>query len=118
MPGLHLVADAQHERDRGAVVEEPYRGTIGADRLDRRAGRRMGMSYRRAWLLVKLMNARFREPLVDATKGGLRGGGTVLTATGCEALARYRAMEAHAAEEIAAEVQEFFKLMTDRSPED
>ena len=82
------------------------------------AGRRMGMSYRRAWLLVKTMNACFREPLVDATKGGLRGGGAVLTATGREALARYRAMEAHAAEAIAAEVQEFFKLMTDRPPED
>lgn len=33
------------------------------------AGRRMGMSYRRAWLLAKTMNACFREPLIEATKG-------------------------------------------------
>ena len=30
------------------------------------AGRHMGMSYRRAWLLAKTMNACFREPLIEA----------------------------------------------------
>src|ERR1051325_8085207 len=44
------------------------------------AGRRMGMSYRHAWLLAKTMNARFREPLIDAAKGGVGGGGARLTA--------------------------------------
>jgi len=28
----------------------------------------MGMSYRRAWLLAKTMNACFRKPLVEATE--------------------------------------------------
>ena len=37
------------------------------------AGRRMGMSYRRAWVLAKTMNACFREPLIEAAKGGICG---------------------------------------------
>jgi molybdate transport system regulatory protein len=82
------------------------------------AGRRMGMSYRRAWFLVKTMNACFREPLVDAAKGGLHGGGAQLTATGREVLKRYRAMEAHASKAVAAELRVFKKLLVDRPPED
>jgi molybdate transport system regulatory protein len=46
------------------------------------AGRRMGMSYRRAWVLAKSMNACFREPLIEAAKGGIGGGGARLTAIG------------------------------------
>src|ERR1700738_35456 len=46
------------------------------------AGRRMGMSYRRAWVLAKTMNACFREPLIEAAKGGVGGGGARLTAIG------------------------------------
>ncbi|MGH7156097.1 MAG: winged helix-turn-helix domain-containing protein, partial [Acetobacteraceae bacterium] len=34
------------------------------------AGRRMGMSYKRAWLLVEEMNAMFADPLVNTAKGG------------------------------------------------
>src|SRR5690349_19155102 len=61
------------------------------------AGRRMGMSYRRAWVLAKTMNACFREPLIDAAKGGVGGGGARLTAMGREVLGLYRTMEDHAA---------------------
>src|SRR5439155_24863955 len=43
------------------------------------AGRRMGMSYRRAWLLAKTMNACFQQPLIEAAKGGIGGGGARLT---------------------------------------
>src|SRR5437870_3561391 len=39
------------------------------------AGRRMKMSYSRAWGLVEQMNHQFREPLVDSTKGGAARGG-------------------------------------------
>jgi molybdate transport system regulatory protein len=57
------------------------------------AGRRMGMSYRRAWLLVETMNACFTAPLVEARKGGSTGGTAVLTRTGEDVLARYRRIE-------------------------
>ena len=58
------------------------------------AGRRMGMSYKRAWLLVEQMNAAFEDPLVAAAKGGERGGGAALTKAGEDVLKRYRRMEA------------------------
>lgn len=82
------------------------------------AGRRMGMSYRRAWLLVKTMNACFRRPLVDAAKGGLKGGGAQLTDAGAEVLRRYRKMEARAAKAVKADLAQFRKLLVDRPPED
>ena len=39
------------------------------------AGKEMGMSYRRAWLLVDDINQIFREPLVWKQMGGTGGGG-------------------------------------------
>ena len=70
------------------------------------AGRQMGMSYKRAWMLVEEMNAAFRDPLVSSARGGAGGGGAQLTAAGAEVLRRYRAvMEAAAiaaAEDLAA----------------
>lgn len=61
------------------------------------AGRRMGMSYKRAWSLVEEMNAGFASPLVDAAKGGAGGGGAALTPLGARVLAAYRALEEEAA---------------------
>ena len=70
------------------------------------AGRAMGMSYKRAWSLVEEMNAAFASPVVDSSRGGRRGGGAVLTATGREVLARFRRLErlleTEGADEIAA----------------
>ncbi len=69
------------------------------------AGRRLGMSYKRAWLLVESMNRCFKKPLVEAIKGGRAGGGAHLTAMGEEVLRRYRAMQTSAAAAIAGEVK-------------
>lgn len=82
------------------------------------AGRRMGMSYRRAWLLTKTMNACFRGPLVDAAKGGIGGGGARLTAMGREVLALYRAMEDHTAAAVMSDMEKLRALMVDEPPED
>jgi molybdate transport system regulatory protein len=60
------------------------------------AARRLDMSYMRAWKLVKMMNACFREPLVVATRGGQTGGGMKLTETGRQALVLYQKMESAA----------------------
>ena len=56
------------------------------------AGRALGMSYRRAWLLVDAMNRCWCEPLVATTPGGTAKGGARLTELGREVLARYRAL--------------------------
>jgi len=58
-----------------------------------RAGKVMGMSYRRAWLLVDAMNRCWAAPLVETAAGGAKGGGAVLTETGREVLAAYRQLE-------------------------
>lgn len=69
------------------------------------AGREMGMSYKRAWELVATLNAMFREPLVESTRGGQRGGGAALTAPGREILDLYRRLEAQAAHAGAVELR-------------
>src|SRR5687767_8472082 len=58
------------------------------------AGRALGMSYRRAWLLVDTMNRCFAKPLVEAHPGGGKNAGTKLTPEGEAALAAYRALSA------------------------
>ena len=61
------------------------------------AGRSLGMSYRRAWLLIDDMNQCFRDTVVNARPGGSQGGGAVLTEFGAELVRDYRAIEAAAA---------------------
>ena len=75
------------------------------------AGRDMGMSYRRAWLLVEALNAAFDRPLVETLTGGDGGGGARLTALGGEVLRRYRAMEGKAARAIAPDLRGFSRLL-------
>jgi len=75
------------------------------------AARRLGMSYRRAWLLVDTMNRCFKEPVVEAEAGGKRGGGTRLTAPGVEALQRYRRVEKLAASAAAVELRKIQRLL-------
>ncbi len=58
------------------------------------AGRAMGMSYRRTWLLVDTMNRCWAEPLVEATAGGGASKGAHLTPCGRRVLDAYRALEA------------------------
>lgn len=57
------------------------------------AAKRMGMSYMRAWTLVKTMERCFKEPLVTAARGGASHGGAALTGTGAKVLKYYRAIE-------------------------
>ncbi len=57
------------------------------------AGRLMGMSYRRTWLLVDTMNRCWREPLVTTATGGSHGGGAALTALGSTILIQYRKLQ-------------------------
>ncbi|MBU6419293.1 MAG: LysR family transcriptional regulator [Proteobacteria bacterium] len=69
------------------------------------AGRRMGMSYKRAWNLVESLNASFTAPLVETAKGGAAHGGARLTALGEELLAAYRALEEASQTAGAAAIQ-------------
>lgn len=75
------------------------------------AGRRMGMSYKRAWLLVETMHACFSKPLVETAKGGKSGGGARLTAFGEDVLARYRHMQAATGRAISGDMAALKKVM-------
>ena len=77
------------------------------------AGRKMGMSYKRAWELVGTLNGMFRAPLVDSTRGGPGGGGAVLTELGHEVLAHYRAFEEQAAAAGADRLEVLSGLLRD-----
>lgn len=57
------------------------------------AGRALGMSYRRSWLLVDSMNRCWAERLVETTAGGGVAKGARLTDCGRTVLASYRALE-------------------------
>lgn len=86
------------------------------ERIDRcgsiaAAGREMGMSYKRAWELVGTLNAMFRDPLVDSTRGGPGGGGAVLTPTGRAVLDLYREAEVEAARAATPQLSALQSLM-------
>lgn len=60
------------------------------------AGREMGMSYRRAWLLVDSLNNSFSQRMVITQPGGSGGGGAALTEFARSIVRHYRAMESEA----------------------
>jgi len=85
---LHFSPDGMLGPGKAELLERIARtGSIAA------AGREMGMSYKRAWQLVDTMNAMFRAPVVESTRGGAKGGGAVVTETGQTVLAEFRALE-------------------------
>ena len=86
--------------DDGTIVLGPGK----ADLLDaiahgsiRAAAGELGMSYMRAWTLVKTMNVAFRAPLVEKERGGAAQGGAHLTKVGQKVLQLYRRIEEKAA---------------------
>ena len=61
------------------------------------AARQMGMSYKRAWLLLDSINRAFTDAVVTAAPGGAGGGGATLTPFGAEVLERYQRIHDRAA---------------------
>ena len=68
------------------------------------AGRSMGMSYRRAWLLVDALNRLFESPVIETKHGGSAGGGAELTPLGHDVVRQYRTIELKAHEAVAVEL--------------
>lgn len=120
------MADKGFPRFRLRLVLAPGRlfGPGKADLLDgiartgsiAAAGRAMGMSYKRAWQLVDMMNGEFRAPLVLSSKGGRAGGGARLTAFGEDVLARYRAMEAAAGDALGSDLAALAERLAPDAP--
>lgn len=56
------------------------------------AAKQMNMSYKKAWDLVNNMNTQAHKPFVTLKKGGEKGGGAALTATGKKVVSEYQAL--------------------------
>ncbi len=76
------------------------------------AARDLGMSYRRAWLLVDSFKTAFRKPVTSSSTGGKGGGGVALTPFGTELVTTYRALE----RDIAALAAERLQAITAAVP--
>lgn len=80
------------------------------------AGRRMGMSYKRAWTLVEEMNTAFTEPLIESARGGSHGGGARLTPAGEQVLGAYRAVLTKLLSDAAPEISAISARLKDQPP--
>lgn len=69
------------------------------------AGRAMGMSYRRAWMLVQEINGLFSEPVIVKHLGGAHGGGASLTSFGKEVVERFRRIERKLSDSAATDIE-------------
>jgi len=77
------------------------------------AGRALGMSYRRTWLLVNSLNRCWLERLVDTTPGGGSKRGARLTAMGREVLAAFRTLERKLLDSGEEDLAELAALLRD-----
>jgi molybdate transport system regulatory protein len=77
------------------------------------AGRALGMSYKRAWDLVNIMNSSFKQALVATSVGGDKGGGAQVTEFGLQILTQYRAIEAKANSAIKGETKALMQMLID-----
>lgn len=82
------------------------------------AARSLGMSYRRAWLLIDTMNRCFRDPVVETASGGKGGGGARVTELGQEVLRRYHSMEDTAVASVRDQIVEFSSLLAENPPDE
>ena len=77
----------------------------------RSAAASMGMSYRKAWLLVQEMQDTFNGAVVTTEIGGSDGGGTKLTELGTNLVKTYRRIEARAARAAEADLETLAALV-------
>ncbi len=80
------------------------------------AGRKMSMSYRRAWELVEELNGLFETPVVERQIGGKNGGGATLTSLGLALVTHYRAIETAAQTVARTHLDQLQKEVSSRRP--
>jgi molybdate transport system regulatory protein len=73
------------------------------------ASKHFGMSYRRAWLLVREINRTLRKPVVATTRA--RGGGAELTPVGEQIVEVYRRIEGLAHTSTRQELRAIARLL-------
>lgn len=83
------------------------KGSISAAALS------MGMSYKRAWDLVNVMNKSFKQALIATSVGGEKGGGAQVTEFGLQILNQYRAIEAKTNLAVEADTKVLLRMLID-----
>ncbi|OZI21323.1 ModE family transcriptional regulator [Bordetella genomosp. 9] len=76
------------------------------------AARSLGMSYRRAWLLIDELNRALAEPATESGPGGASGGGSTLTSVGARIIALYRGIETRAQDACKDQIRELTSLLS------
>ncbi len=74
-----------------------------------KAAKKLGISYKKAWLLIKHMEERLGYPILEKKRGGFRGGGSKLTEAGKELLKNYEKII-----DECAKIREFNKLFVEK----
>lgn len=77
------------------------------------AAQSLGMSYRRAWLLLDEMNRMLRAPVAESARGGATRGGSEITETGRRLIEAYRRIEARAEAACADDIEQLVALVAD-----
>ncbi len=108
VPRLRIVQTGKPPFGPGKAELLEYIAATGSIRT---AAQEIGMSYPRAWSLVREMNTLFTGPLVTRTRGGGSGGGAELTPLGEQVLQLYQRMEAACEEATAADWKALQKLL-------
>jgi molybdate transport system regulatory protein len=76
--------------------------------------RKVGMSYRRAWLLVEQINTSLQKPAVTSVAGGREGGGAVVTEVGRQIIQIYRSIEKAAQKSATGDFRAVEKIVRKR----
>jgi molybdate transport system regulatory protein len=79
------------------------------------AGRKLKMSYKRAWDLIEELNRHFGGSLVEKSPGGSNGGGAHLTDGGKALVKHYRAIERTSHEASRTSLRAVKKLIREPS---
>jgi molybdate transport system regulatory protein len=75
------------------------------------AARALGMTYKRAWLLIDSLNQGFGVPVVATATGGRGGGGATLTSLGKQLVGHYTALEVRLNNSAQAELRALRRLV-------
>ena len=75
------------------------------------AAKAMGMSYRRAWLLIDELNQTVGQPVVETQVGGSAGGGARLTEQGSRVIDYYELLARRAANGSGDELKAMAALL-------
>lgn len=77
------------------------------------AAEQLGMSYMRAWTLIKTTERCFKDPLIKVFRGGPKRGGAELTDTGKHVLELYDTIQKVSMKAVKADWEELEKLLRD-----